>query len=112
MCVEWLIWVLCPIRGGAAISALELFSPQFPCSVAVLYLLHFMFTPFGTSLPGRALVSCFLLQSLFRLSKIGSFEGSSWAFYLEQGISTCRSLSILLYFHHSIFSLLSIDHQP
>src|SRR5213078_4557828 len=71
------MWVLHPIRVGAAISALVLFSRRFPYSVAALCSLHFMFIHFGTSLPGHALVNCLLLQSLFHSSKRRSFEDRS-----------------------------------
>src|SRR5437660_11965741 len=85
------MWALHPIRGGAAISAPALFSQRFPCSVAALCSLHFMFTPFDTALPGRALVRCLLLQSPFHSSKRRSFAESSWAFYSGQVESICRA---------------------
>src|SRR6266487_5615708 len=103
MCALWRIWALHPIRDGAAISALALFSRRFPSSAAALCSLGFTCTHFGTSLHGPALARCSLRQSRFHSSKRHSFAESFWAFYSAQVESTCRSLLSPRSLQQSIF---------
>src|SRR5213080_1882845 len=104
MCVPWGILALRPIHVGAAICAPEFFSRYFPCSAAALCWLHFMFTRFGTPLPGRDLARCLLHQSPFHSLKRRSFAAWFWASYLGQVESTSPSLPSLRSLQQFIFS--------
>src|SRR6266542_3481274 len=112
MCVAWLSLALHPIRVGATICPPAFLSPCFPCSAAALYWLHFMFTRFGTPVPGRDLARSLLRQSPLHSSKKRFFAAWFWVSYCEQVESTWRLLQSPRSLQQFIFSKHRNGHPP